>query len=122
KEYYHFTGFSAYVVEQQKKKDLSNITVIESGICSCKSANADTFRSYARYMLINIVALFAFYGPRTAKDRFNLYQGRQRAPELMVNMLLHGTSKYNRKKRGKRKNNMRKRKRKTTKKQQQNKR
>ncbi|KAI9269533.1 hypothetical protein EDC94DRAFT_599162 [Helicostylum pulchrum] len=55
KEYYHLTGYTAYAVKQQKKKDLNNITVIESGIPSCKTTNADTLRSYARYMLINMV-------------------------------------------------------------------
>ncbi|KAI9267253.1 hypothetical protein EDC94DRAFT_602741, partial [Helicostylum pulchrum] len=84
KKYYHLTGSTAYAVKQLKKKDLNNLTVIESGIPSCKIANADTFRSYARYMIINMVALLVFYGPRTAQDRFNLYQGRQRAPELTV--------------------------------------
>ncbi|KAI9246994.1 hypothetical protein EDC94DRAFT_529258, partial [Helicostylum pulchrum] len=78
KEYCHLTGSTVYTFGLQKKKDFDNITVIESGIPKCKTANSDTFRTYARY----IVALFAFYGPRTAKDRFNLYQGRQRAPEV----------------------------------------
>ncbi|KAI9268584.1 hypothetical protein EDC94DRAFT_514539, partial [Helicostylum pulchrum] len=37
-----------------------------------------------------------------AKSRFNLYQSRQKAPEYMVNMLLDGTAKYNRKKEARR--------------------
>ncbi|ORE05537.1 hypothetical protein BCV72DRAFT_330764 [Rhizopus microsporus var. microsporus] len=41
--------------------------------------------------------LFTFYGFSTAKYRFNLYQGKQRAPEMMVNMLLNDSAKYNRK-------------------------
>ncbi|KAI8072172.1 uncharacterized protein B0P05DRAFT_580302 [Gilbertella persicaria] len=50
------------------------------------------------------VELLTFYGKETAKCHFQLYQGRQRAPEMMVNMLTHGTAKYNkfqRKKKGK---------------------
>ncbi|KAI8076603.1 uncharacterized protein B0P05DRAFT_545099, partial [Gilbertella persicaria] len=36
----------------------------------------------------------------TAKETFLLYQGRQRAPERMVKMLLDGTKKYNKESRG----------------------
>lgn len=65
KEYYHLTGSVVYSIGLQKKeKSLENIAVIES----CKTANNDTFRTYASYM----VALLSFYGLHTVKDRFKL--------------------------------------------------
>ncbi|KAI9247884.1 hypothetical protein EDC94DRAFT_528565, partial [Helicostylum pulchrum] len=39
----------------------------------------------------------------SARGRFVLYQGRQKASELMVNLLVNGESKYDRKKRNKKK-------------------
>ncbi|KAI9275006.1 hypothetical protein EDC94DRAFT_509375, partial [Helicostylum pulchrum] len=98
KKYYHLTGSTVYSSKLQKKKDEEGITVIESGIPTSKSLDTASFLSYAEYMLSHLDALFTFYGFQTAKIRFNLYQGRQRAPEYMVNMLLDGTAKYNRKK------------------------
>ena len=44
-----------------------------------------------------------FYGFNTTKDQFFLYQGRQRAPEIMANMIINGGSKYNRSKRSNKK-------------------
>lgn len=54
--------------------------------------------------------LFGFYEYKTAKNRFVLYKERQRAPEEMVNMLVHGGTKHNRKKRSVKRNKRRKRK------------
>jgi hypothetical protein len=44
---------------------------------------------------------FTFYEYHTARNCFSLYQRRQRAPEMMVNMLLHEGSKYSGKKQNK---------------------
>ncbi|KAG1300639.1 hypothetical protein G6F61_012835 [Rhizopus arrhizus] len=44
-------------------------------------------------------SLLDFYGKDTVHHRFQLYHGRQRAPEIMANMLTHGTAKYNRSRR-----------------------
>ncbi|KAI7894633.1 uncharacterized protein EV154DRAFT_478306 [Mucor mucedo] len=46
-------------------------------------------------MLTNLNVLYNFDEKHTAKEHFNLYQDGQRAPEIMINILLHGTSKYN---------------------------
>jgi hypothetical protein len=48
-------------------------------------------------MLLHRYALFDFYGFKRAKDRFFLYQGCQKAPQTMMNMLVNGSSKYDRK-------------------------
>ena len=51
-----------------------------------------------------------FYGFNTTKDQFFLYQGRQRAPEIMANMIINGGSKYNRSKRSNKKKRKKERK------------
>jgi hypothetical protein len=108
KEYYHLTGSTVFSIELQKTKDQEGITQIESAAPTAKTAKSDTYLAYIYYTLANLNTLFTFYGSHTAKNRFNLYQGRQRAPEIMVNMLLHGDKKYNRKKRNKKKDKKKK--------------
>ncbi|KAG2195909.1 hypothetical protein INT47_002682 [Mucor saturninus] len=73
KEYYHIT---------------------ESNIPTSKTPHESVYIEYVNYMLENIARIFSFYNHETAKDIFFLYQGRQRAPEQMVNMLLRDTKKY----------------------------
>ena len=51
------------------------------------------------YILQYLNTLFDFYNCKTAKYRFFLCQGKQRASEILVNMLINGGSKYNRKRR-----------------------
>lgn len=99
KEYYHFTGSTSYLAKLEKKKSDEGIKVIESAIPTSKTTSPNAYFQYVNYILTNKDVFFTFYGYQTAKDRFNLYQGRQRAPEMMANLLLHGGTKYNRKKR-----------------------
>ncbi|KAI9487629.1 MAG: hypothetical protein EXX96DRAFT_615389 [Benjaminiella poitrasii] len=99
KEYYHLTGSSVYAKKLQQEKDAAGITAIESATPTSKTARNISFLRFADHLLSNMDRLFAFYGFCTAKHRFNLYQGKQRAPEMMVNMLLNGGAKYNRKNR-----------------------
>jgi hypothetical protein len=87
----------------QKKKNQKDIMRIESEIPTMKLFKDDAFLEYANHMLTNLETLLTFYGFQTAKDRFNLYQGRQRAPDTIVNMLLDRATKYNRQKRKKKK-------------------
>jgi hypothetical protein len=110
KEYYHLTGSTVYAKKLQQEKDTAGITAIEAATPTAKTARDIYFLRYADYMLPNMDTLFTFYGFRTAKYRFNLYQGKQRAPDMMVNMLLNGGAKYNRKKRFKKKSKKQKRK------------
>ncbi|KAI8083224.1 uncharacterized protein B0P05DRAFT_47819 [Gilbertella persicaria] len=100
KEYYHLTGSTRFSAEQQKKKKACGIKTIETNIPTNKTANESLYMEYAIYMLENISRIFSFYNQETAKETFFLYQGRQRAPEQMVKMLLDGTKKYNKKSRG----------------------
>ncbi|KAI8063363.1 uncharacterized protein B0P05DRAFT_605597 [Gilbertella persicaria] len=99
-EYYHLTGSTRFSAEQEKKKKACGIKTIETNIPTNKTANESLYIEYAIYMLENIGRIFSFYNQETAKEAFFLYQGRQRAPEQMVKMLLDGTKKYNKKSRG----------------------
>ncbi|KAI8078177.1 uncharacterized protein B0P05DRAFT_470538 [Gilbertella persicaria] len=104
KEYYHLTGSTVYSKKLESKKQRSGILTLESQIPTSKTTEPDSYENYATYILAHLNRLLTFYGKETAKCHFQLYQGRQRAPEMMVNMLTHGTAKYNkfqRKKKGK---------------------
>ncbi|KAG2203207.1 hypothetical protein INT46_008991 [Mucor plumbeus] len=101
KEYYNITGSTKYSSRLQKLKDSKGLTSIETNIPTQKTCSSILYDRFIQYIIIHKDKLFAFYGKDTAKDRFFLYQGRQRAPEIMVNMLLNGDKKYNKKKRNK---------------------
>ncbi|ORE07450.1 hypothetical protein BCV72DRAFT_255864 [Rhizopus microsporus var. microsporus] len=90
KEYYHLTGSTVYAKKLQQAKDTAGITAVEAATPTAKTARSISFLWFADYMLPNMDRLFTFYGFSTAKYRFNQYQGKQRAPEMMVNMLLNG--------------------------------
>ncbi|KAK4510235.1 protein transport protein S31 [Mucor velutinosus] len=115
KEYYHLTGSTVHAKKFQQEKDITGITAIESAIPSAKTARNTQFLRYVDYILANMDTLFTFYGFSTAKHQFDLYQGKQRAPDMTANMLLNGGAKYNRKKRFKKKNKKQKRHNKKTK-------
>ncbi|KAL4207464.1 hypothetical protein AB4K20DRAFT_1832890 [Rhizopus microsporus] len=102
-KYYHMTGSTKYIKKLEKLKTEKGIKDIENNITSAKTAECATYLSYIEYILTHVGTLFAFYDYKTAKDRFFMYQGRQRATEEMVNMLVHRGAKYNKKKRKKRK-------------------
>lgn len=111
-EYYHYTGSTVYLKKQQKVKNSNGIASIESCIPSPKTANASSYSFFVIYMLAHFQRLFDFYGFPFGHHRFNLYQGRQRAEEMMVNILVNGTSKYDRtrRKRSKKKKQKKKKK------------
>jgi len=101
KEYYNLTGSTKYSSRLQKLKDSKGLTSIETNIPTQKTCSSILYDRFTQYIIIHKDKLFAFYGKDTAKDRFFLYQGRQKAPEIMVNMLLNEDKKYNKKKRNK---------------------
>ncbi|KAG0787722.1 hypothetical protein G6F19_007506 [Rhizopus arrhizus] len=79
--------------KQIRKSSCSGIKTIESQISTSKTAAVESYDQYVKYTLIYLDKLQDFYGKDTAHHRFQLYQGRQRAPEMMANMLTHGTAK-----------------------------
>ncbi|KAI8057480.1 hypothetical protein BDF21DRAFT_403646 [Thamnidium elegans] len=78
---------------KKRKRDEKRIIAIESEIPTSKSLDTSSSHIYADYMLNHLDTLFTFYGFQTAKSCFNFYQGKQRAPEYMINMLLDVTAK-----------------------------
>ncbi|KAG1277309.1 hypothetical protein G6F57_008684 [Rhizopus arrhizus] len=89
--------------KQIRKSSCSGIKTIESQIPTPKTVAVGSYDQYVKYMLTHLDKLLDFYGKDTAHHRFQLYQGRQRAPEMMANMLTHGTAKYNRSRRKRKK-------------------
>lgn len=102
-EYYHLTGSTQYQKKLQRRKDEAGITLIESNTPTAKTVISAAYNIYTVYALNNKDDLFRFYGFQGAKDRFHLYQGRQKAPQIMVNMLVNGSKKYDRRQRKKKK-------------------
>ncbi|KAG0825657.1 hypothetical protein G6F18_010297 [Rhizopus arrhizus] len=86
KEYYHLTGSTVYSKKLELKKKCSGIKTIESQIHTPKTAAVGSYDQYVKYMLTHLNKLLAFYGKDTAHHRFQLYQSRQRAPEMMANI------------------------------------
>ncbi|ORE01021.1 hypothetical protein BCV72DRAFT_177730, partial [Rhizopus microsporus var. microsporus] len=101
-EYYHRTGSTKYIKKLERFKAQKGIKTIETNISSPKTSQCAAYLLYIEYILTHVGVLFTFYDYKTAKDRFYLYQCRQRAAEEMVNMLVHGGAKYNKNKRKKR--------------------
>ncbi|KAI9469127.1 MAG: hypothetical protein EXX96DRAFT_590533, partial [Benjaminiella poitrasii] len=78
------TGSTFHCKNLNEKKKARGIDMIESGIPSPKTSRISVYKTYAKYMLTNLDALYTFYGCETAKNYFMLYQGRQRVQEQMV--------------------------------------
>ncbi|KAI8097986.1 uncharacterized protein B0P05DRAFT_461242, partial [Gilbertella persicaria] len=91
--YYHLTGSTVYTKRLRREKKAASTTA--------KTARNVSFSRFADHMLSYMDKLFAFYEFRTAKYRFSFYQGKQRALKIMVNMLLNGGAKYNKKRKRK---------------------
>lgn len=96
KEYYHYTGSTKFAVAQNKLKQERGINKIESAIPTSKTVNLKSYKHYCEYLFEHLDTLLDFYNFKTTMDKFFLYQGRQRAPALMTNMLVDGGLKYNR--------------------------
>ncbi|KAI7899771.1 uncharacterized protein BX663DRAFT_478072 [Cokeromyces recurvatus] len=103
KEYYTMTGSTNYQKKMERLKNVGGITSIESEMPSAKTNQSEVYDKYVEYMLPHRQVLFNFYGFQRAKDRFYLYQQRQKAAQIMVNMIINGGKKYDRKQRKKKK-------------------
>ncbi|KAG0164794.1 hypothetical protein DFQ30_009395, partial [Apophysomyces sp. BC1015] len=101
KEYYTYTGspMRRKLLEARKKRD--GIEAIESVFPTGKTSNLEAYHSHVQYFFQHMETLFEFYGYDSAVGRFHNFQGRQRAREEIVNILVNGGKKYNRSKRKK---------------------
>ncbi|KAI8984672.1 hypothetical protein BDF20DRAFT_986523 [Mycotypha africana] len=86
----------------------------ETEIPTAKTGYPQQYDNHIRYILQHIEPLFSFYGAGAAEDRFRLCQGRQRAADNMVDMLLDGTSNYNEDLRARKRGSRKKKKKKET--------
>ncbi|KAF7721558.1 hypothetical protein EC973_004497 [Apophysomyces ossiformis] len=97
REYYTYTGspLRQKVIQAEKKK--ACIEAIETDLETGKTQSLEVYDTYVRCTFQHMDALFAFYGPTKAEAQFRDYQGRQRAPEEMVNILTNGGKKIQQK-------------------------
>lgn len=86
----------------QTQKRNTGVMEIESRIPSPITSD---ITKYEQYMLENLDVLFNFYGFTRAKERFNLYQGRQRAVEYMAPRNITGLSEKRKRARKKERSN-----------------
>ncbi|KAF7721224.1 hypothetical protein EC973_005086, partial [Apophysomyces ossiformis] len=93
REYYTYTGspLGQKVIQAEKKQ--AGIEAIETDLETGKTQSLELYDTYVRCTFQHMNALFAFYGPSKAEERFRNYQGCQRAPEEMVNILTNGGKK-----------------------------
>lgn len=94
-------------MERMCAKDMSTLF---KNIPTAKTVNTLTYLQYVTYILLHLQKIVAFNRHSTAKNRFHLYQGVQRARQEMVNILVNGGRKYNKSKRKNTKKNRKKRK------------
>lgn len=101
KEYYHYTGSTKMCAIERKVKKAQGLEIIESQIPTPKTTDLESYKNHIQYLFEHINKLLNYYDFSKTKNAFFLYQGRKRAGEIMVNMLIGGTAKYNKEKRGK---------------------
>ncbi|KAI8975133.1 hypothetical protein BDF20DRAFT_588410 [Mycotypha africana] len=89
------TGSTRVNAELERKKADCTIKAIESNISSSKTGSPEQYKRYTLYILQYLEILFSFYEPGIGGTRFRLHQGKQRAADIMVNILVDGGIKYN---------------------------
>ncbi|KAI9478612.1 MAG: hypothetical protein EXX96DRAFT_571548, partial [Benjaminiella poitrasii] len=100
KKYYDMTGSIRYLKKIRKMKANRSIDTFESLISPPKTIKLDQYSNYITYLLLHIdLFFFPFYNFDTAKDKFQLYQDRQRVADSMIKIIINGSSKYNKSKR-----------------------
>lgn len=99
---FRYTGSTKLLTKQHRLKKEKEISVIETSIPTAKTANAERYKVHICRVFENLKELLEFYDANTSEGSFFLYQGRQRAPEKLVDLLTNGDAKYNKEKRKKR--------------------
>lgn len=111
REYYQWTGSPKRNENLKKARKRNGIEEIESNFPSAKTADITRYSEYVRYLFLHLETLFTFYCfDNDAERRFRAYQGKQRAQEELVNVIVNGGKKYNSAKRKHRRRNRRERK------------
>lgn len=108
-EYYNMNGVVNRQRLEQERKKANQVEQIETNIPSPKTTSVISYRNYMTYMLRNFESLENFYNFQTARIHWSNYIGKQRAIEQAVNILVNGSTKYNKTRRKKTRRNKRKR-------------
>ncbi|KAG2200602.1 hypothetical protein INT47_007346 [Mucor saturninus] len=99
KEYCNMGGVTQRHKQEQELKKSLGIDQIETNIPSPKTTSHDAYILYITYILQHIDTLFNFYGFRTTNSRWCNYIASQKSIEDAVNILINGSTKYNKKRR-----------------------
>ncbi|KAL1931690.1 hypothetical protein VTP01DRAFT_9833 [Rhizomucor pusillus] len=111
REYYQWAGSPKRIENLKKTRKRNGIEEIESKFPSAKNADITRYSEYVRYLFLHLETLFTFYCfHNDAERRFRAYQGKQRAQEELVNVIVNGGKKYDSAKRKHRMRNRRERK------------
>ena len=94
KEYYQLTGSLQRKKKLQAAKKRNGIEYIESNFPTAKTSNIEQYKEYVQYFFWHLPRLLEFYNfDNDTERRFHDYQGRQRAREEMVNIIVNGGKK-----------------------------
>jgi hypothetical protein len=94
-EWHANAGSKRRNAEVQAKKEQAGISEIESQWPSSKTANLFGYRNHLKWYFLHRLSLLSFYDFERAKERFQAYQGKQKALEEATNVLVNGGKKYN---------------------------
>lgn len=108
-EYHNMNGVVNRQKLEQERKKRDNIEHIETRIPSPKTTNAENYKKHIMYMLQHFGTLVNFYDFQTARIRWSNYIGNRKATDHAINILLNGSTKYNKSRRKKTRRNKRKR-------------
>lgn len=108
-EYYNMNGVVNRQRLEQERKKANRIEQIETNVPSPKTTSDTNYKDHIIYMLRNFENLGNFYNFQIARIHWSNYIGKQRAIEQAVNILVNGSTKYNKARRKKTRRNKRKR-------------
>ena len=111
KEYNSLSGSTRMAKQELKRSEKEGMLETLKSKPTHKTVSLQKHILYLEHMKSNMQHYFTFYRSETAKKRFHLYQGRQRALDEMANILVDGGKKYNPAKRKRTKQNRKTRKR-----------
>lgn len=100
-EYHNMNGVVNRQKLEQERKKRDNIEHIETRIPSPKTTNAENYKKHIMYMLQHFGTLVNFYDFQTARIRWSNYIGNRKATDHAINILLSGSTKYNKSRRKK---------------------
>ncbi|EIE90050.1 hypothetical protein RO3G_14761 [Rhizopus delemar RA 99-880] len=106
-EYHNMNGVVNRQKLEQERKKRDNIEHIETRIPSPKTTNAENYKKHIMYMLQHFGTLVNFYDFQTARIRWSNYIGNRKATDHAINILLNGSTKYNKSRRKKTRRNKR---------------